>query len=83
MYCINHWIPAFAGMTEVARVKAIGLSMYVYCFVVILACLPQAGLEQAAEESDDEVPPETMIKSEYPQENFQVPDKVLSPPVYF
>ena len=57
--------------------------MYVYRFVVIPAYLPQAGLGQAAEESDDEVPRETLIKSEFPQENFQVPDKALSPPVYF
>ena len=57
--------------------------MCVYRFVVIPACLSQAGLEQAAEEGDDEVPQETLIKSEFPQENFQAPDKALSPPVYF
>ena len=35
---LNHWIPAFAGMTGgEARIKAIRLPVCVYCFVVIPA----------------------------------------------
>ena len=41
--CIyNDWIPAFAGMTEEARIKAIRLPVCVYRFVVIPA---QAGIQ--------------------------------------
>ena len=36
------WIPAFAGMTEVAKIKAIRLPVCVYRFVVIPA---KAGIQ--------------------------------------
>ena len=48
---INHWIPACAGMT------AKGFRLLSGSYV-----LPRR-LEQTAEESDDEVPRETLIQS--------------------
>ena len=49
MDCLNHWIPACAGMTEVAKIKAIKLPVCVYRFIVIPAkagihaCIPVSG----------------------------------------
>ena len=59
MDCLNHWIPAFAGMTGEVRIGAIWLPICVYHFVVIPA---KAGIQ----EGDDGVPQETLIQSEIP-----------------
>ena len=73
--CINHWIPAFAGMT----VRQ-GLRLQDCRFVSIASLsfqrkpestpawtqVVERRLEQAAEEGDDGVPQETLIESETP-----------------